>query len=477
MNTDRILTPLTVLALILGVYTRVCGAQGELWLDEIWTLELVRDITDWRDILVLNHDNNHILNSLWMWVLGSHADAFSYRSLSLIASSLAVVLLGTAALLRKDREMIVWSWLFALSYPLIVLGSEARGYGTLMLSVISAWLWITRKNFKDSFLDIVVLGTISIIGALSHPTWIFIIPGIFAYFLFTGRKVFLSLAFSLFPCLFLMWAFYSGLELGGGPIQNFLEVILNQVSALVFCSTLTLQNIALSAALFLGAFVAIGVSAYGIILAWGERDTCSEEEKPNSSRSHLLALPVLSRENRGLSLLVSVFIAPLLSLLLLQPDFLLPRYFTIPGIFFLYSLSIFLAKNIRPAFLFLLLFSFVSLARVTELFLQGRGNFSEIAGALKNQPLARIGTNQFFQLSKLLEYHFPGNSLKILHLRPRIVAPEFVIINQHSVETLAPEIARFFVHTYHLEGQALAAQYTGPSWIIYRISKNRTKPQ
>ena len=55
--------------MVAGLMLRVFATGGELWLDEVWSLLKIADLTSPLEILTkVKHDNNHLLNSLWMWV-------------------------------------------------------------------------------------------------------------------------------------------------------------------------------------------------------------------------------------------------------------------------------------------------------------------------------------------------------------------------------------------------------------------------
>ena len=68
-------------------------AQGDLWLDEAWSLKLVADISSpWAVFWAISHDNNHFLNSFWLSWLGPEAPAWAYRLPSVVFGTLAVPL-------------------------------------------------------------------------------------------------------------------------------------------------------------------------------------------------------------------------------------------------------------------------------------------------------------------------------------------------------------------------------------------------
>src|SRR5262245_61476582 len=54
----------------IGVIVRVFAAHNDLWFDEVWSLELLRERGhSFADVFTnIKHSNNHHLCSLWMWL-------------------------------------------------------------------------------------------------------------------------------------------------------------------------------------------------------------------------------------------------------------------------------------------------------------------------------------------------------------------------------------------------------------------------
>ena len=113
-----------------GIVVRVFAAHNDLWFDEVWSLQLLRERGhSFADVFTnIKHSNNHHLCSLWMWLVGQNASALVYRLPSVLASIGTIVLAGLIGL-RQSRlagcvAVILTSW----SYLLIHFGTEARGY-------------------------------------------------------------------------------------------------------------------------------------------------------------------------------------------------------------------------------------------------------------------------------------------------------------------------------------------------------------
>src|SRR5215472_16226408 len=130
-------TPLDVLMLwmavgsfAIGIVVRMLAAHNDLWFDEIWTLQLLRERAhSFGDVFTnIKHSNNHHLCSLWMWLVGQDASPLVYRLPSVLAS-IGTIVLAWLIGLRQSRlvgcsAVILTSW----SYLLIHFGTEARGF-------------------------------------------------------------------------------------------------------------------------------------------------------------------------------------------------------------------------------------------------------------------------------------------------------------------------------------------------------------
>ena len=56
----------------------VAAARGDLWLDEIWSLLFVRASRSVTDLFArFRHDNNHLLNTLFLYYLGERKTLFT----------------------------------------------------------------------------------------------------------------------------------------------------------------------------------------------------------------------------------------------------------------------------------------------------------------------------------------------------------------------------------------------------------------
>lgn len=174
-----------VILIIAGVL-RYWASLDDFWLDEIWSWVHVQVgvKSTWDILFTLRHDNNHILNSWWMYVLGPAADRIWYRLPPVICGSLTVLL--ARQVVAKSGPVAVWlvTCLTLPSYFLIHYSSEARGYGYEMFFCLAAFVLLDRiledgrsaatvdrsRHGRDRGL----FAAACVGGALSHPTFLFL---------------------------------------------------------------------------------------------------------------------------------------------------------------------------------------------------------------------------------------------------------------------------------------------------------------
>ncbi len=119
---------------LLGLALRLCAARGDLWLDEVWSVRLVGQVHSAGQVFwSIRHDNNHFLNSLWIFTVGQHASAMTYRLPSVLFSTASIPAAGWAAMRNGRVAALAGMLLFATSFPMVDYGSQARGYSGLIL--------------------------------------------------------------------------------------------------------------------------------------------------------------------------------------------------------------------------------------------------------------------------------------------------------------------------------------------------------
>ena len=87
--------------ILLALTLRLPGCFSDFWLDEIWTLAMTNQMHSPIEIFAeFQHSNNHLLNTLVLYLLGDNQDWSIYRIHSQIAGLGLVIL--TYLIARRD---------------------------------------------------------------------------------------------------------------------------------------------------------------------------------------------------------------------------------------------------------------------------------------------------------------------------------------------------------------------------------------
>jgi hypothetical protein len=259
----------------IGVIVRVFAAHNDLWFDEVWSLQMVRErVHSCADVFTnVKHSNNHHLCSLWMWLVGQNVSSLVYRLPSVLASIGTIVLAGLIGL-RESRfagciAIILTSW----SYLLIHFGTEARGYSLAIFFALLAWYALQQSEERhgehDQFVRssalqaavitgrvpnrvnaelqarswswIIVFWSAVILGFLAHLEFAICFAGLVVWSLWRfgshraeWRQRLIDL-FALFTLpVLLMSVFYfvsiRGMEVGGGPDYQVTPLLIKTAS-------------------------------------------------------------------------------------------------------------------------------------------------------------------------------------------------------------------------------------------------------
>jgi hypothetical protein len=226
-----------------GAVVRLFAAHNDLWFDEVWTLQLLRErVHSFGDVFTnLKHSNNHHLCSLWMWLVGQNASALVYRLPSVLASIGTIVLAGLIGL-RQSRlagciAVIFTSW----SYLLIHFGTDARGYSLAIFFALLAWYALEQFEERRSWIWIMVLWSATVLGFLAHLEFAICFAGLVAWALWRfaryrskWRQSVLDL-FALFTVpIVLLLAFYfvaiRSMEVAGGDTYRLWPLLIKTAS-------------------------------------------------------------------------------------------------------------------------------------------------------------------------------------------------------------------------------------------------------
>jgi hypothetical protein len=351
----------------LGVAVRVLAARGDLWLDEIWSLHLARQAGTAAGVFTLHHDNNHYLNTLWMLWLGDGQPALWYRLPAVVAGAALL-----AAIARFEGPVALV--LFAASDILVQYSSEARGYGPAVLFAVLAYQAFAAWTRSRSRFAAIAFALASILGLLSHASFVFALAGFAAWGITDARRTPMVLVPLVAPlaALAIVWGLdLRVMNLGGGPEAHVGQVLRELVRATIAAPR--------------GWPELLGIVA--IVAAGAE----------------------LARAKERAFFVTTLLIAPALIVALRPPQYLAPRYFLVCVPFFL----LLLARAIRrlpPAACaaVLALYCVLNALAIAGLVRDGRGSYrSAIAFMEENTPdgVVTVASDHDFRNRVCLEYH------------------------------------------------------------------------
>jgi hypothetical protein len=129
-----------VLALTLaGFVLRLLCARGDLWLDEIWSLQNLAPLHRADEIFyAISQDNNHFLNSVWLFLVGPDAPPQIIRLASIVFGSLTIPVAAKLSLRAGRAAALAAAALTAFGAIFVHYGSEARGYAGFLLMLFCA---------------------------------------------------------------------------------------------------------------------------------------------------------------------------------------------------------------------------------------------------------------------------------------------------------------------------------------------------
>lgn len=240
--------------LAVAAVLRLLAARGELWLDEIWSLSFARAVHSPLQIFTaIHHDNNHYLNTLYLWLIPTSSHWVTYRLLSVgagvITVWLAALLLRVPAMSSEEtgsrgQRSLVGAVLIGGSYWLTLYASEARGYALAVCCAFAA-LYATLRFFEHrSWAWGLAAAAFSAVGFLAHLTYLEAFVGLVAW---SAHRLWhggtrgarwlgaLALLHGV-PVSILAWLYVVDLRdlaIGGGPQHTYAQVIQSALSRLV----------------------------------------------------------------------------------------------------------------------------------------------------------------------------------------------------------------------------------------------------
>jgi len=450
--------------LLVAVVLRVAGAFNDLWLDEIWSLDLVRtSVTSPLDVFTaVRHDNNHWLNSLVLYALGPGRPLSVYR-LPAVGFGIATVVAGWAVGRRGGRaEGFVTLLLLGLSYLLVHYSSEARGYAPAVFFAVAGYGLMRRQLTAPSRAGGVLFPVCAALGVVSHLTFVPVYAGLLLWSVVgrprggwwadpAGRMIRLH----ALPLATLAGVYFADLryqDVGGGPVCP-LPAVLRQTAGWALGAPPAGGLDAVAGA------VAVAAAGAGVWLA-------------------------RNRPDREWVFFAAVLTLPLLPpLLRLRPDF-YPRYFLTSVPFVLILLARVLARAWRrgaaaraAVAVVLAAFCAGNLALAAEFFRAGRGQYraavAYIAARSGGGEVVVTGDHDFRNRTVFAFYaarDFPGMRWRYVPYGEWAAsAPRWAVLHAFEGVSPVPEFTAPNGRRYAFRAMFPYAGASGWNWYIYEM--------
>lgn len=388
-----------VVILAVAAAVRIFSAFNDLWLDEIWSLYLAGHISSVAEIFTkIHHDNNHYLNTLYLYLVGPQGNWPGYRIPSILAGIGTVAVAGLIGRRRNRASAFLAMLLVGFSYVLVLYSSEAKGYApAVFFSLLSFYLldfYLERKSWQ-----IGLMFSISVVlGFLSHLTFLYFYLAALVWSGYrlmksrSGLKQIMSAAFSChaLPCLFLTALYMVDIRhivMGGGPPMTLLN---GYVNALVWALGTPWADFMVP----LSCIAAVVILYAGLSMLWREK-----------SDSWVFFIGV-------------IFVFPIFLGIIASSNVFYVRFFII-SIAFLLILTAFVLADIynrgstAKAICALLLLGYLTANgwQMSKLFTYGRGHYSEAVGFLaehSNGSPVTIGGDHDFRIGMVLRFYCPA---------------------------------------------------------------------
>lgn len=322
----RLTAWIVAFCVVTGAVRLALASRGDLWLDEVISLEAARALASPFDVFGLVADNNHHLNTLWLWLVQDAQGSLAARGLSIVSGAVSIALAACVFDARRPWARIVAAVLFSVSFPLVTYGSEARGYAPMLACGLGALVVLRRALASESGAALLAFGLACCFGFLAHLSFAFFYAAFVGWssvvVALQGRSVARS-ATSLarlhaLPLVFLA-CFYSlslrETKILGAPPRALRE---------------TLQDVA---ALALGLPASSELALAAVVAA-----------------ATLFVIALVSERRAGSNLwiffLLAIAVVPAGVLALRPPEFAYPRYFLAPLAAYLLLLASWLGRGV-----------------------------------------------------------------------------------------------------------------------------------
>jgi len=443
---------------------RIIGIFNDLWLDEIWSLDLIQRISSPLEVFTgIHHDNNHYLNSLCLFFLGNHGNWPGYRVPSALMGIFTVALAWLIGLRRNLTSAFFAMILVGFSYLLVLYSTEARGYAAVVFFSFLSFYALDFHLAKPRWQTACLVGFCETMGFLAH------------------------LSFLFFFCAALAWSAWRFMQSNQGFKRALILMTACHAPPVLVLGLLYFIDIRLT--VVGGGTQSSMAKVYADALAWSLGS-------PAGIPQPILVLAAVALFGAGLWILwrarpdltvffVGVMISPILVIVINQFGFIYVRHFLISVAFLLILISFVLARLYQQSragkgicLLFLTAYLLVNGWHIRTLFRDGWGHYGEAARFMAGQSkgsVIRIGSDHDFRNPFVLQFYGPtsfGNK-KMEYFNGNSWPQngvEWVVCHKESFEAPVPSMTQFtdgHGNQYELMRIYPAAPLSGLPWFIY----------
>ena len=462
------LRPAILVVLVIAALLRLAATWNDLWLDEIWTLTLIGPLHSPLEIVTsLHHDNNHVLNSLFLYLLRPIGWDWLYRVPALIAGIATMALGAFLATLDDARapgpsdasphvRALVTALVLGISHPLIQYGSEARGYALALAFGLGAIAVALRDGVRPRSAAAPACWALLILAFLSHALALHVLTALIAWGavralrrdrLPTGLATLAwwfavpSIAFGAFYAFFLR-----GMTVGGGNREGIGPPLARALA--------TVSGLPVDVPFVLRLVIVLGLAAAGL---W-----------------------VVARRGSDLWVLfvVGIVVSPAILAVVQRTNLYAERYFLVSMILWLLLFARLLAWLATRgggatilAVLALALFGLGNGARVARLLQDGRGNYQAALRymvAHTTGDVTAIASDHDFRNRLVVEYFGPRMPKPVRYVSRADSTPTQWYLTQGNLGD-APPLNRIAVPRgmYRLVRTYPTAMLSGLVWSVY----------
>ena len=299
-----------VLFASVAVALRLAAIRGDFTLDEVWSWVIAGQCQSPWDVLTFGHDNNHILNTLWLYALPSGFEhKWLFRLPAALASSLALWFGYDLARRSQPQAGTIALVLLGVSHLVIVHGSEARGYGYLMLCTLASYWALDKYLAVRARRWLALFALTSSLGFFAHLTFLFAYAGLVVYSIirllwrpYWQQNLLALHSVPLASAAAIYFLYVDGMSIGGGNVAPLTTTLIETLSLLAGGPTQ-------------GTVAYLAASIAGVLLVISLTGQLGRDPA------------------RGMMSATVIVLAPALTLLLVDAAVLYPRYFLVPVLF------------------------------------------------------------------------------------------------------------------------------------------------